>query len=110
MSADKGSIEALKRLRTERRQSVAQATAQMKSQRQALKAIRGVLAGEPATVPRIAEETGMPSDRVLWFVAAMKKYGEIVEDGQDGGYYRYTLVAGADASEADPPLEKQGLT
>ena len=109
MSAAKRSIEVLKRLRTERQETVAQATARIKTQKKVLKAIRGVLADGPATVPGLAETTGMPSDRVLWFVAAMKKYGEIVEDGKDGSFYRYALAAGAGAAEGVPDVAKPGL-
>jgi hypothetical protein len=27
----------------------------------------------------------------LWYVASLKKFGEILEGNKDGGYYRYRL-------------------
>jgi hypothetical protein len=29
---------------------------------------------------------------VLWFIATLKKYGEIAEGDKDGGYFRYYLA------------------
>jgi predicted transcriptional regulator len=60
---------------------------------------------DPATVPQVAEGVGIAADTILWFMAAMKKYGEVIEDGKDGGYYRYALIAkekSGDTGEADP--------
>ena len=34
----------------------------------------------------------MPSNEVLWHIAAMKKYGLVVETGLDENYYRYALA------------------
>ena len=96
MSPDKQKIEALKHLRAERKEAIARATGNMKFQRKTVKAIRQFLEKDAATVPQLAEGVGMPAATVLWFVAAMKKYGQIVEDGPDGSYYRYALVADAD--------------
>jgi hypothetical protein len=93
MSQDKEKSARMKRLRAGRKDAVARAAARMKSQKKKLRGIRRHLKGRPDTIPRIAEATGLPADTVLWFVAAMKKYGDVVEDGQDGGYYRYALVA-----------------
>ncbi len=58
----------------------------------AKKAIRTFLAGGPATVPQIAAATDLPEDGALWFVTAMKKYGAIREEDQDGDYVRYALI------------------
>ena len=76
--------QALKGLRKERAQWIAQAAADMKRQKRELKGIRGCLAAGPATVPQIAEQTGLPAALVLWYVAALKKYGELVEGRQEG--------------------------
>jgi hypothetical protein len=35
---------------------------------------------------------GLPSKDVLWWLAAMKKYGLIAEEGMDGDYPIYKLV------------------
>ncbi|GAB6905602.1 conserved hypothetical protein [Desulfosarcina cetonica] len=93
MHSDTDPKAALKALRHQRRESILRATAAVKTQRKTLTAIKERLAMGAATVPEIAEHTGMPTDRVLWFLATMKKYGQIVEDGKDGGYYRYTMAS-----------------
>jgi hypothetical protein len=54
--------------------------------------ICGVLKRGPMTVPEIHEATGIPADRVLWFLMAWKKYGKILEGGQCGDYYQYALA------------------
>ena len=91
MQSDTDKKAALKQLRQQREQTVKKATAAMKAQRKTTKAIHNVLSKGPATVPEIAEQAGIPTDRVLWFLATMKKYGRIVEDSKDGGYYRYAM-------------------
>jgi len=103
MSADRDKKEALKRLRAERKEAVAAATGRMKRQRKTVKAIRQFLEKGPATVPQVADGAGMPADTVLWFMAAMKKYGEVIEDGKDGSYYRYALIA--NETPGDEPAE-----
>jgi predicted transcriptional regulator len=82
---------ALKKLIAARRPQMIAATARMKEQRRALKAIKEHLAGAESTVPEIAAATGLPVSEVLWYVATLKKYGEILEGTKDGSYYRYRL-------------------
>ena len=105
MSMNKETKEALKALRAERKEAVAAATGRMKRQKKTVKAIRQFLEKDPATVPQVAAGVGMPADTVLWFMAAMKKYGEVIEDGKNGSYYRYALTAketpGYKPAEAD---------
>jgi hypothetical protein len=43
-------------------------------------------------VPQIATAIGKPAHQVLWFVAAMKKYGIVVEMGMCGDYPLYQRV------------------
>jgi hypothetical protein len=90
----------LRSLRETRQELIKKATARMKEQRRQIRAIREQLAGGPRTVPEIADATGMGAAEVLWFVAALKKYGEVLEDAKDGSYFRYRLAAraGADGS------------
>jgi hypothetical protein len=83
--------EALKTLKAARKELIAGATARMKEQRKAVKAIKERLDGAELTVPEIAAATGLPVSEVLWYVATLKKYGEILEGPKDGGYYRYKL-------------------
>jgi hypothetical protein len=45
----------------------------------------------------------LPASEVLWYVATLKKYGEILEGPKDGGYFRYRLgQAPEPIAEADP--------
>jgi predicted transcriptional regulator len=96
--------EALKKLKAARKEQIAAATARMKEQRQAVKAIKEHLEGAELTVPEIAAATGLPASEVLWYVASLKKYGEILEGPKDGSYYRYRLSpAVAAATEPGSP-------
>jgi hypothetical protein len=94
---------ALKKLKAARKEQIAAATARMKEQRRAVKAIKAQLDGAELTVPEIAAATGLPVSEVLWYVATLKKYGEILEGPKDGSYFRYRLgQAPTPAAEADP--------
>lgn len=84
--------QALKELCGRQGTSLAHRMEANKEAKRAKRAIRTFLAGGPATVPRIATATDLPTDRALWFVTAMKKYGEIREEDQDGDYVRYALT------------------
>jgi len=98
IAADK---EALKKLKAARKEQIAAATGRMKEQRQAVKAIKARLEGAELTVPEIAAATGLPVSEVLWYVASLKKYGEILEGSKDGNYYRYKLGQPV-AAETEP--------
>ena len=65
--------EALKKLKAARKDQIAAATARMKEQRQAVKAIKEHLAGAELTVPEIAAATGLPASEVLWYVATLEE-------------------------------------
>ena len=94
---------ALKKLKAARKEQIAATTARMKEQRQTVKAIKEHLEGAELTVPEIAAATGLPMSEVLWYVASLKKYGEILEGPKDGSYYRYRLgQAPRPTAEADP--------
>lgn len=84
--------EALKRLRQSRKDSIKAISARVKENRKAIKAIKEQLKDKARTVPEIAEGTGLASAEVLWFIATLKKYGEIAERDKDGGYFRYSLA------------------
>jgi len=95
--------EALKQLKAARKEQIAAATARMKEQRRTVKAIKQQLAGAELTVPEIAAATSLPVTEVLWYVATLKKYGEILEGPKDGSYFRYHLGQAPSAeAEADP--------
>jgi hypothetical protein len=94
---------ALKNLKAARKEQIAAATARMKKQRRAVKAIKAHLEGAESTVPEIAAATGLPVSEVLYYLATLKKYGEILEGPKDGSYYRYRLgQAPAPEAGADP--------
>ena len=62
-----------------------------KDQRDARKSIREALKAGPCTIPQLAQATRLPGHRVLWYVLAMRRYGEVAEAGCAGDYYRYQL-------------------
>ena len=97
--------EALKKLKAARKEQIAAATGRMKEQRQAVKVIMAELEGAELTVPEIAEATGLPASEVLWYVASLKKYGEILEGPKAGSYYRYKLGQPA-AEETEPGADE----
>ena len=91
--------ELLKRLRAERPAVVEAATAHSSARRTERRAIKAELGKGPATVPALASACSLPSAKVLWHVAAMRKYGELVEDGQDGDYCLYRLTPDDEGSD-----------
>ncbi|MGC9292267.1 MAG: hypothetical protein ACP5EP_06030 [Acidobacteriaceae bacterium] len=64
------------------------------------KAIEKMLAEKPATVPQITAALNLPSDEVLWHLTGMRKYGKVIEAGEDegGDYLLYSLVVSEEAS------------
>ena len=81
--------EAMKELRAARKQIIKTAAARMKEQKKAIKAIKEQLEDTAGTVPEIAEATGIPTSEVMWYLAALRNYGQILEGEKDGGYFRY---------------------
>ena len=81
-------------LRKAKRDEVAHAQALLKEQQAVRKTISRVLQGEPRSIPDIATATEIPPQEVLWHITAMKKYGEVIEDGMDEDfeYYLYRLA------------------
>ncbi|HRU38725.1 MAG TPA: MarR family transcriptional regulator [Candidatus Goldiibacteriota bacterium] len=54
-------------------------------------AIRKSLGAGPKTVPEISSDTGITSHETLWFINAMRKYGEVVINGDIDGFKKYSL-------------------
>lgn len=81
-------------LRKQNREKVEIAQSMLKEQQTARKSISRVIQGTPRSVPEIAAATELPPEDVLWHITAMKKYGEVVEDGlnDDYEYYLYRLA------------------
>ncbi len=92
--------EALKQLKAGRKAQIAAATARMQAQRRAVKAIKAALADSELTVPELAAATNLPVSEVLWYVATLKKYGEILEGPKAGSYFRYRLSEAAETAES----------
>lgn len=91
----------LKRLRGEREASVKAANELSKAVRAERKKVSAALGDGPQSVPRLAAATGLSTDRVLWHVAAMRKYGDLVEaPDKDGDYFTYALAPKEEATEA----------
>jgi predicted transcriptional regulator len=84
--------EAMKKLLSDRKERVTKASAIVKEQKKERKAITEHLENQPATVPEISKATGLPSGKVLWYLATLKKYGGLIEGEKDGSYFRYMLT------------------
>ena len=81
--------EMLKRLRTTHAESVKRAQALLKEQKHMQEELCALFRERPRTVPEVAQATGLPTEKVLWFLAAMRKYGLVVEAGMCGDYPLY---------------------
>ncbi len=79
----------LKALREARKAYISRARNTIKGNNKIIKSIKEQMVDEPRTVPQIAAALGMDSATVLRFVAALKKYGEVVEGPKDGDYFKY---------------------
>ncbi|MCD4742977.1 MAG: hypothetical protein K8R67_10935 [Desulfobacteraceae bacterium] len=91
---------AMKELRAQRKTMIAAASSKMKEQKKDIKAIKEFLKGQEATIPEIAEGIDMSKDKILWYMATLKKYGQIVEGPKEGVFFKYFL------SESDKTQEK----
>ena len=91
--------EAMKKLRESRKSLIKAAAAKMKEQKKIIVAIKDHLKEGARTVPEISEATGRSGAETLWYVATLKKYGEIRETEKDGSYFKYELAA-TDLTEA----------
>lgn len=86
--------EQLQQLRKARQATIAAAAARLKVQKQTAAAIREQLQ-QPRTVPEVAEATGIAPQTVLWYVAALKKYGQVKELDKAGSHFRYVAGTGS---------------
>ncbi len=69
--------------------------AYLKADRETRKAVRAALKSGPKTVPDLARQLDLPSEQVLWYVMALRRYGEVVEAGRSRDYPRYALKESA---------------
>lgn len=58
--------------------------------------ILSLLADGPKTVPEVAEALGSPSEEVMCWMMAMRRYGSIEEIGRadEDGYFQYKALNG----------------
>lgn len=98
-SSAKDDKEKLKALREERKALLDQNKERLKKQNQDVNLVKQALKDGPLTVPEIASATGLAPDRVLWYVSALKKYGEIAEGELTGAYFKYILLSKSNAKD-----------
>ena len=87
--AAKKRAQVLKDLRAKHQTTVDRTQALLKEQGKIERDILKLVKEESKTVPVIASELELPTHRVLWFLTALKKYDQVVEDGMDGEYVLY---------------------
>ncbi len=88
----------LKTLRAERATQLKEIQAKSKGTTALRNKVKKALKEGPQTVPALAEALGETTDRVLWVIMEMRTYGLVVEDEQDGDYFKYRLA----------PVKKKG--
>jgi predicted transcriptional regulator len=84
----------LKALRESRGEIVERVGFRVKEQTRIQKQIAGALKDGPKTVPKISQETGLPTETVFWYLMALKKYGKVTEGQQKDSYFAYELKEG----------------
>jgi hypothetical protein len=98
-SSAKEDKEKLKALREERKTLLDRNKERLKKQNQEVNLIKKGLKDGPLTVPELAAATGLASDKVLWYVSALKKYGEIAEGELTANYFKYVLLSKSTAKD-----------
>jgi predicted transcriptional regulator len=84
--------EMLKQLRQAHTETVERTQALLREQKQMQNAVCQLIRENPKTVPEIAKAIGKPAHEVLWLVAALRKYGIVIEAGMCGDYPLYQRV------------------
>jgi hypothetical protein len=95
MSTDLKSLsraDLLKHLRVTYPEGVARAQALLKEQKHVQDEIVKVLKEKPCTVPEVAAAVNISPHEALWYLAAMKKYNLVIENGMSGDYPFYQLA------------------
>ncbi len=64
------------------------------------KAIQKLIETKPLTVPQIAEALNMSTDETLWHITGMRKYGNVIEAGEEDDYPLYAVVVLEEKSAA----------
>lgn len=89
MSDAKQRAAILKRVREEHADTVKRTQALLKEQKKIQQLICQQIRDKSKTVLEIAQEVEMPTNEVLWYLTAFKKYDIVVEDGMCGEYILY---------------------
>lgn len=84
---------AMKQLRESRKDFIRAAGDRMKAQKKVIQALTRQLENGAQTVPQLAAAIGAGTAETLWYVAALKKYGQVVEAKKEGAYFSYALNA-----------------
>ncbi|WP_461833251.1 hypothetical protein [Desulfothermus sp.] len=84
--------EKLKELREIRKHRIKEIREIVKEQNKIKESIKNALKNGSKTVPEISEKTYLPKDTVMWYIASLKKYGEVLEGDKQGDYFSYILV------------------
>jgi predicted transcriptional regulator len=84
--------ENLKKLRETHAATVERTQVLLREQKQYQREICQVIRDNPKTVPQVAAAIEKPTHEVLWYLAALKKYGVAVEAGMCGDYVLYQLA------------------
>jgi predicted transcriptional regulator len=81
--------ETLKRLREAHAETVEKTQALLREQKQTQQLICQAIRENPKSVPEVAAAIGKSTHETLWYLAAFKKYGIVVEAGMCGDYVLY---------------------
>jgi len=84
--------ETLKRLREDHAATVEHTQVLLREQKQIQREICQAIRENPKTVPEVSAAISRPAHEVLWYLAALKKYGIVVEAGMCGDYVLYQGV------------------
>jgi predicted house-cleaning NTP pyrophosphatase (Maf/HAM1 superfamily) len=82
---------AMRDIRAQRKKFITAASVIMKTQKKEINTITEFLKDQAGTIPEIANAIHMPSDKTLWYMATLKKYGQIVEVEKQGAFFKYAL-------------------
>ena len=84
--------EKIKALREQRKDRIKEIQKMVKEQNKIKDSIKQLLQAGPKTPPEISESLGLPSPTIMWYVASLKKYGELMEMEKKGDYFSYGLI------------------
>lgn len=90
--SDTAAKQDLKELREARKTTIEAVRERVKKNRKVQKTLSEALKSGAATIPELAQQTGLPSPDVLWHLTSMKKYGKVAEGDQSGDYFTYKLI------------------